>query len=328
MHIMVATRDGLHAIAPQRQTFFEGHEVGRLAWDGECTWAVTDGDTIWRGADDWEVVAKTDEFGVRCILPSTIGVLAGTSDGRVMRLDGSDLVALPGFDRVEGRDKWWQVGGLDEAANTRSLAQAPDGTLYANIHVGGIYRSRDLGATWEPTIDQETDVHEIQAFADGVVIAATGMAGLCISRDAGESWDSITEGLPTTSGWGLPYAALGRALGRRRARDRVERATERRSRRLPRPTRRRRRRSSAATTGFRRRSATTSTPAASRRAAESRRSAPPTARCTSPPTRASRGTPSPATSHPSSASRCTDLISQPTCVNRPRYTRRIDAGCV
>ena len=211
MHIMVGTRDGLHAIAPQRQTFFDGHEVGRLAWDGQCFWAVTDGDTIWRGADDWEAVAKTDEFGVRCILPSTIGVLAGTSDGRVVRLDGSDLVPFAGFDRVEGRDKWWQVGGLDAAANTRSLAQAPDGTLYANIHVGGIYRSCDLGATWEPTIDQETDVHEIQAFADGVVIAATGMAGLCISRDAGDSWDSITEGLPTTSGWGLPYARRSRA---------------------------------------------------------------------------------------------------------------------
>ena len=34
------------------------------------------------------------------------------------------------------------------------------------------------------------------------------MAGLCISRDAGDSWDSITEGLPTTSGWGLPLRAL------------------------------------------------------------------------------------------------------------------------
>ena len=63
-----------------------------------------------------------------------------------------------------------------------------------------------IGATWEPTIDQETDVHEIEAFADSLVIAATGMAGLCVSRDAGDNWDSITEGLPTTSGWGLPYA--------------------------------------------------------------------------------------------------------------------------
>ena len=169
-------------------------------------WAVTDGVTIWRGPDDWFEVAQTDGFGARCILPSTIGLLIGTSDGRVMGLDGGTLVPLDGFDRVEGRDKWWQVGGLDTVANTRSLAQAPDGTLYANIHVGGIYRSRDLGASWEPTIDQETDVHEIRALDDGLVLAATGMAGLCVSKDAGDNWDSITDGLPTSSGWQLPYA--------------------------------------------------------------------------------------------------------------------------
>jgi hypothetical protein len=205
MNIMVGTREGLQELAPERRTHLAG-AVTSLAWDGPQLWAVTDGDTIWRGPDPWEEVAKTDDVGARCILPSTIGLLVGTSDGRVMRLEGSTLVALDGFDRVEGRDKWWQVGGLDTVANTRSLAQAPDGTLYANIHVGGIYRSRDLGVTWSPTIDQETDVHEIKALDDGLVIAATGMAGLCVSKDAGDNWDSFTDGLPTSSGWGLPYA--------------------------------------------------------------------------------------------------------------------------
>ena len=203
---MVGTTSGLHELEPVRRAFFEDREVTALAWDSGVLWAVTDGAAIWRGPDDWVVVAQTNGFGARCILPSSIGLLVGTSDGRVMRLDGSTLVPLEGFDRVEGRDKWWQVGGLDRVANTRSLAQAPDGTLYANIHVGGIYRSRDLGATWVPTIDQENDVHEIRALADGLVLAATGMAGLCVSKDAGDNWDSITDGLPTSSGWQLPYA--------------------------------------------------------------------------------------------------------------------------
>jgi photosystem II stability/assembly factor-like uncharacterized protein len=151
-------------------------------------------------------VATATGFGFRCILPTTIGLLAGTSDGRIACFDGHDVVVLDGFDRVEGRDRWWQVGDLDTVANTRSLAQAPDGTLYANVHVGGIYRSRDLGESWEPTIDQETDVHEVRALEDGVVVAATGMAGLCVSKDAGDNWESVTDGLPTASGWGLPYA--------------------------------------------------------------------------------------------------------------------------
>jgi hypothetical protein len=206
MSIMVGTRDGLHEIAPHRRHHFAGHEVRRLAWEDQRLWAVTDGNTIWRGRDQWEAVAKADDFGVRCILPSTIGLLVGTSDGRVMRLEDSALVPLEGFDRVEGRDRWWQVDGLDHVANTRSLGQAPDGTLYANIHVGGIYRSRDLGNTWEPTIDQETDVHEIRALADGFVVAATGTAGLCVSKDHGDHWDSITDGLPSRTGPVLPYA--------------------------------------------------------------------------------------------------------------------------
>jgi hypothetical protein len=208
--ILVGTRDGLRH-TNSGATSFAGHEVQRLARDGDEWWALVDGDAIWcRPAaappDAWQPAARASGFGLRCILPTTIGLLAGTSDGRVVRVDGHDLVALDGFDRVDGRDRWWQVGDLDAIANTRSLAQAPDGTLYANIHVGGIYRSRDHGRSWEPTIDQETDVHEVRALDDGVVIAATGMSGLCVSKDAGDNWDSVTEGLPTSTGWGLPYA--------------------------------------------------------------------------------------------------------------------------
>jgi hypothetical protein len=210
MDILVGTRDGLHHTGTQTATF-AGHEVQRLAYDGDACWALVDGDSIWRGPadarpDGWNRVATATGFGLRCILPTTIGLLAGTSDGRIVRVDGHHLVPLDGFDAVEGRDRWWQVGGLDSVANTRSLAQAPDGILYANIHVGGIYRSLDDGTSWEPTIDQETDVHEVRALLDGVVVAATGMAGLCVSKDAGDNWDSVTDGLPTSSGWGLPYA--------------------------------------------------------------------------------------------------------------------------
>jgi hypothetical protein len=222
MDILVGTRDGLHHTATP-VTAFTGHAVHRLARDGDVWWALVDGNAIWRAGGDvrpdgwepdgWEKVVTTAGFELRCILPTTIGLLAGTSDGRVARVDGHDLVPLEGFDHVEGRDRWWQVGDLDAVANTRSLAQAPDGTLYANIHVGGIYRSRDLGTSWEPTIDQETDVHEVRALADGTVVAATGMAGLCVSKDAGDNWDSVTDGLPTSSGWGLPYARCVVAWG-------------------------------------------------------------------------------------------------------------------
>lgn len=64
---------------------------------------------------------------------------------------------------------------------------------------GGIPRSIDGGVTWRPTIDIESDVHEVRAHPTrpDIVIAAAAI-GLYISRDAGESWSVEREGLHTT----------------------------------------------------------------------------------------------------------------------------------
>jgi len=58
---------------------------------------------------------------------------------------------------------------------------------------GGIARSADEGATWEPTIDIDADVHRVWA-VDGRVFAACGR-GLAVSEDRGGSWAMRTEGL-------------------------------------------------------------------------------------------------------------------------------------
>jgi len=67
------------------------------------------------------------------------------------------------------------------------------------VHVGGIARSTDGGATWHPTIDVDDDVHEVRAHwqLDGVVTAAAAV-GLCVSRDGGKAWDVIDEGFHAT----------------------------------------------------------------------------------------------------------------------------------
>jgi hypothetical protein len=59
--------------------------------------------------------------------------------------------------------------------------------------VGGIPRSRDGGVTWEPTIDIDSDVHQVLATGD-TVLAATAL-GLARSDDGGDSWQFEDERL-------------------------------------------------------------------------------------------------------------------------------------
>ena len=54
----------------------------------------------------------------------------------------------------------------------------------------------DVGRTWQPTIDINSDVHEVRAHhADPDIVAAASAIGLCISRDAGATWTVERDGL-------------------------------------------------------------------------------------------------------------------------------------
>jgi hypothetical protein len=68
--------------------------------------------------------------------------------------------------------------------------------VLANVHVGGIPRSTDGGVTWQPTIEIDSDVHEVcgHPARPNIVIAATGI-GLCVSNDSGATWTAEREGL-------------------------------------------------------------------------------------------------------------------------------------
>jgi hypothetical protein len=96
---------------------------------------------------------------------------------------------LAGFDAVAGRDTWYAGAAIVDGKlmgpplGIRSMAATCDGAvLLANVHVGGIPRSTDAGLTWQPTIDIESDVHQVCAHPSrpDIVIAAAGRA--CISR--------------------------------------------------------------------------------------------------------------------------------------------------
>lgn len=203
MNLYVGTDDGLVQLGEHQGTELSGMHVTALHVRRDSIWCIGDDTTLWRSnGEGWSPVANVESDQLRCVRDTSSGVLVGTGEGHLLRLVDDQLVRVESFDHVEGRERWWNVGGsLGEQGNVRSLAEGPDGAVYVNVHVGGIYRSIDGGASWTPTIDQEADVHEVVALGSGRLIAATGMEGLVLSDDAGDSWISVTKGLPA-DGWG------------------------------------------------------------------------------------------------------------------------------
>ena len=175
---------------------FAGREVTALARDGARAWAVVGGRVLWttRGRGGWREHASIDGPAATCLAPTPGGLLVGTGQARLLRLVNGKLSRVEAFEAVEGRDEWYTPWG--DPADVRSIAVATDGTLHANVHVGGVARSRDGGASWTPTVDIEVDVHQVLAHSarPGVVLVAA-YEGFGISRDGGDSWEFVTEGM-------------------------------------------------------------------------------------------------------------------------------------
>ena len=188
--------------------------------DGGGALAIVNGRSLRRRAPDgvWSTIATT-ELDLACCVAVGDVIYVGTDDARVLRVgaDGA-LEQLRGFDAVAGRETWYAGSAVINGQRVgpplgiRSITATPDGAvLLANVHVGGVPRSTDGGATWQPTIDVESDVHEVRAHPNrsGVVMAAAAI-GLCTSRDGGVTWDVEQAGLACL------VLLRGRVCGRRR----------------------------------------------------------------------------------------------------------------
>jgi hypothetical protein len=206
---LVATwRDGLFAVTGDVRTQEIANQAVRgLAPDGRGgTLAIVGGHSVRARSPsgEWTTVA-TSELELSCCMAVRDSVYVGTEDARMLRLSrgGGVLELMEGFDSVAGRDTWFAgsaiVNGqrLGPPLGIRSVAANSNGSvLLANVHVGGIPRSTDGGKTWQPTIDINSDVHEVRAHPSNpdVVVAASGI-GLGISHDAGATWTIEREGL-------------------------------------------------------------------------------------------------------------------------------------
>ncbi len=196
--VLLGTRDGVRTLVDGavHEHALRGREVRTLARRRDDCWAILDGTTVAtrNPGGDWREVAST-EADLRCLLPAAGGAWCGTRDGTLLRLLGDTFTRVQAFDAIEGRDHWHAVGS--DHPYVRSIsATADDSALLVNVHVGGIARSGNGGASWKPTIDVEIDVHEVRAHpTDPKLVLAPAGYGLAISRDGGVSWDVTTDGM-------------------------------------------------------------------------------------------------------------------------------------
>jgi hypothetical protein len=205
--VLVATwRDGIFVVSERASTHeLPGRSVRHLTADGRGgALAVVDGQALQRRSRDgaWSAVASGDG-SLSCCVASQGHVYVGTEDARILRLTPShELAPLDAFQAVEGREAWYAGQALVDGKlmgpplGVRSISATPAGVLLANVHVGGIPRSTDAGASWRPTIGIDSDVHEVRAHPTRPnIVAAAAAVGLCLSSDGGATWAVQRDGL-------------------------------------------------------------------------------------------------------------------------------------
>ena len=160
--------------------------------------AISGGHSILHASphDGWKQIATT-ELEAQCVALHSSGLLVGTSQAHLLRLRNGGLEPVTSFEDAGGRDTWYTPWG--GPPDTRSISIDGEGTVYVNVHVGGVLRSSDDGKTWEPTMDIDMDVHQVLADPSraGLVFAASAR-GLGITEDGGRSWTFVTDGLHRT----------------------------------------------------------------------------------------------------------------------------------
>jgi hypothetical protein len=199
MSVLVTTMDGYHIFTSSGKhlTSLEGHRVECFTPGPDGTWfAIFDRHEVSQHGTDgaWTALAKCDA-DLTAIVAVGDTVYAGTDDARVLRIStGGGVEPLPAFDDVPGRESWHAVG---IPLQVRSMTATCDGSaLLVNVHVGGIPRSVDGGATWTPTLAVDDDVHQVLAHPSRAeVVVAAASVGLCRSSDGGTSWSSTTDGM-------------------------------------------------------------------------------------------------------------------------------------
>ena len=185
-----------------------GTEQGLRALDGGADLLrdrpVTAVSGQWALVDDRQLVslesgveAKLEGPRAWCVLDLGERVYVGTAEARLFAgpSNTADLAPVESFDRIETRDQWYTPWGAPP--DTRSLAAGPDGTLFVNVHVGGVWRGT-ADDRWLEVINVDADTHQVVADVEQGAVVAAAAVGFGRSVDGGATWDWATDGLHAT----------------------------------------------------------------------------------------------------------------------------------
>lgn len=179
---------------------YEGNQIARVAQGGRlAVIALKNGDLILKRDETSKTIETGIEDPVESLLipgEEPLNLLIGTEGPHLYRFDGERAVHVESFDQLECRKNWYTPWGGPAAL--RSLAGTNDGWVYADIHVGSIMRSADMGASWEPvTRELHDDVHQVATSPqDSARVYANTADAVYISEDRGKSWSSRSQGFP------------------------------------------------------------------------------------------------------------------------------------
>ena len=189
---LVGTTTGLIDLA-SGEAIIEGTRINHVARRNGSWWAVDGKGNVHR---DGEVVASADEgVALTCVQPAAESVWVGATEARLYRVEDDGTLALDEFFAdAPGRDSWYTPWG--GPPDVRSMSMDTDGSLFINIHVGGILRYDNTGIS--STVEIDADIHEVKAHPDrlGDVVAA-GAYGVGYSHN-GHDFEFRDDGLHAT----------------------------------------------------------------------------------------------------------------------------------
>ncbi len=199
------------ALAFIGDTLFAGTTAGLERWTGDH-WSRVDSVpavaiySITRGADG-AIYLSTDARGIFTSADS------GSDWTRVPGLDGEIILSVVAFDAqtlfvgtsgdgafvTRDGGKTWRAIDLFRSQYVSLIAIDPRDhrSIYLRTR-GGLFRSRDAGATWQMLLGGiETDIVHALLFDENStrIYAATGGHGVMASDDDGASWQSLAVGL-------------------------------------------------------------------------------------------------------------------------------------